>query len=48
MFPTALDASDWYSKYGFVLAAILATIVTYALRIALGGRPLFAPSRLDD
>lgn len=47
-FPTTLDASAWYSKYGFVSVAMIAVIVLYAFRISLGGHPLLAPSRLDD
>ena len=47
-FPTTLDASAWYSGYGFATLAIFAAIVLYAFRFSLGGRPLLAPSHLDD
>jgi hypothetical protein len=40
--------SAWYSSYGFAALAIFAAIVLYAFRTSLGGRPLLAPSRLDD
>jgi serine/threonine-protein kinase len=46
--PTTLDASAWYSGYGYAALAIFAAIVLYAFRASLGGRPLLAPSRLDD
>jgi serine/threonine protein kinase len=47
-FPITLDASAWYSGYGFAALAIFAAIVLYAFRYSLGGRPLIAPSHLDD
>jgi predicted Ser/Thr protein kinase len=47
-FPITLDASAWYSRSGFAALAIFAAIVLYAFRFSLGGRPLLAPSRLDD
>ena len=43
-----LDTSAWYFGYGFAALAIFAAIVLYAFRTSLAGRPLFAPSRLDD
>jgi hypothetical protein len=46
--PLTLDASAWYSGYGFATLAVFAVIVLYAFRTSLGGRPLLAPSRLDD
>jgi hypothetical protein len=46
--PTTLDASAWYSPYGFAALAIFAAIVIYAFRFSLGGRPLLASSHLDD
>ncbi len=46
--PTTLDASAWYSGYGFAALAILAVIVLYAFRTSLGGRPLLASSHFDD
>jgi predicted Ser/Thr protein kinase len=48
MVPTTLDASAWYSRSGYLALAIFAAIVLYAFRTSLGGRPLLAPSRLDD
>jgi hypothetical protein len=47
-FPITLQASAWYAGYGFATLAILATIVLYAFRYSLSGRPLLAASRLDD
>jgi hypothetical protein len=38
----------WCASYGYFMLAIFAAIVLYAFRYSLGGRPLFAPSRLDD
>jgi serine/threonine-protein kinase len=46
--PTTLESSAWYAGYGYLALAILAAIVLYAFRTSLGGRPLLAPSRLDD
>jgi hypothetical protein len=43
-----LNTSAWYSHASFAALAIFAAIVLYAFRYSLGGRPLFAPSRLDD
>jgi predicted Ser/Thr protein kinase len=47
-FPATLDTSAWYFGYGFAAVAIFAVIVLYAFRFSLGGRPLLAPSHLDD
>ncbi|MBN1566873.1 MAG: protein kinase [Acidobacteria bacterium] len=47
-FPLTLDASAWYSGYGYAILAMLAAIIFFAFRKSLGGRPLFASSRLDD
>jgi serine/threonine-protein kinase len=38
----------WYAPYGYLVLAIFAVIVLYAFRYSLGGRPLLAPSRLDE
>ena len=38
----------WCASYGYFILAIFAAIVLYAFRYSLGGRQLFAPSRLDD
>jgi hypothetical protein len=46
--PTTLDASAWYSPYGFAALAIFAALVLYAFRFSFGSRPILAPSRLDD
>ena len=46
--PTILDSSAWYFGYGFTAFAVFAAIVLYAFRTSLGGRPVLAPSRLDD
>jgi len=48
IFPVTLDASAWYSSAGFAALAIFAVIVLYAFRTSLGGRPILAPSHLDD
>jgi hypothetical protein len=48
MFPITLDASAWYSGYGYLALSIWAAIVLYAFRTSLGGRPLLASSHLDD
>jgi hypothetical protein len=48
VFPATLDVSAWYSGYGFAALAVFMAIVLYAFRTSLGGRPLLAPSRLDD
>jgi hypothetical protein len=45
---STLDASAWYAGYGYAVLAVFAAIVLYAFRTSLGGRPLLAPSRLDD
>jgi hypothetical protein len=47
-FLATLDFSAWYAGTGFAALAALAVIVLYAFRYSLGGRPLLAPSRLDD
>ncbi len=47
-FPTTLNASAWYSGYGYAALAIFAAIVLYAFRYSLGSRPLLSASRLDD
>ena len=46
--PMFWNPSAWYSDYGYAAVAILAAIVLYAFRTSLGGRPLLAPSHLDD
>jgi hypothetical protein len=46
--PMTLQASAWYSGYGFLGFAILAAIVLYAFYTSLGGRPLIAAPQLDD
>jgi serine/threonine protein kinase len=46
-FPITLS-SAWYSGYGYAALGILAAIVLFAFRTSLGGRPLLAPSHLDD
>jgi hypothetical protein len=46
--PITLDASAWYAPYGYAALAIIAAIVLYAFRTSLGGRPLLAPSPIDD
>ena len=43
-----LDASAWYSGYGFAMLAIFIAVVLYAFRTSLGGRQFLAPSHLDD
>ena len=47
-FPTTLEVSAWYSRFGFAALAILAAIVLYAFYYSLGGRPIFGTPRLDD
>ena len=47
-FPMTFDTSAWYSGYGYAALAIFAVFVLYAFRFSLGGRPLLAPSHLDD
>jgi predicted Ser/Thr protein kinase len=47
-YPVTLDASAWYASAGFAALGIFAAIVLYAFRTSLGGRPLLAPSHLDD
>ncbi len=47
-YPITFDTSAWYAGYGFAALAILAVVVLYAFRFSLGGRPLLAPSHLDD
>ena len=46
-FPIILSKA-WCAPYGYFMLAIFAAIVLYAFRYSLGGRPLLAPSRLDD
>jgi uncharacterized membrane protein YciS (DUF1049 family) len=46
--PITLQASAWYSGYGYLVLAIFAALVFYAFRFSLGSRPILAPSRLDD
>jgi hypothetical protein len=46
--PATLDTSAWYFGTGLGALAVLAVIVLYAFRTSLGGRPLLAPSHLDD
>ena len=38
----------WCASYGYLILAIFAAIVLYAFHYSLAGRPLLAPSRLDD
>jgi hypothetical protein len=45
--PIALR-SAWYAPYGYLVLAIYAVIALYAFRYSIGGRPLLAPSRLED
>ena len=47
-FPLTLDASAWYSGYGYAMLAMFAAIVLYAFRKSLGRQSLLAPSHLDD
>jgi len=46
-FPIGLQ-SAWYSGYGYAALAIIAVIVLYAFRTAIGRQPLLAASRFDD
>jgi len=46
-FPLTLDASAWYSGYGFAALLIFAAVVLYAFRNSLGGRPLLGAPPLD-
>jgi predicted Ser/Thr protein kinase len=46
--PMTLQASAWYSGYGFFALAILAAVVFYAFYTSLGGRPLISTPQLDD
>ncbi len=46
--PMTLQASAWYSGYGYLALAIFAAIVLYAFRYSLGGRSMLAASRLDE
>jgi hypothetical protein len=48
VYPVTLNASAWYSGYGYAAIAIFAVIVLYSFRFSLSGRPLLAPSRLDE
>jgi len=47
-FPLTLDASSWYSGYGYAILAVFAAIIFYAFRKSLGRQSLLAPSHLDD
>ncbi len=47
-FPLTLDASAWYSGYGYAVLFVFAAIVFYAFRKSLGRQSLLAPSHLDD
>jgi hypothetical protein len=47
-FPITLEASAWYSGYGYAVLAILAVFVLYSFRTSLGGRSLLAVSPIDD
>jgi len=47
-FPVTLDASAWYAGTAYAALAILAVVILYAFCTSLGGRPLLAPSHLDD
>jgi hypothetical protein len=47
-YPITLNSSVWYSGYSYLVLAILALLIFYAFRYSLGGRPLLAPSRLDE
>ena len=47
-FPLTLDASAWYSGYGYAILAVFAAIIFYAFRKSLGRQSLLAPSHLDD
>jgi hypothetical protein len=47
-FPLTLDASAYYSGYGYAILAVLAAIVFVAFRKSLGGRPMLAATHLDD
>jgi serine/threonine protein kinase len=48
VFPLTLDVSAWYIEHSCAVLAVFAAVVLYAFRKSLGGRPLIAPSRLDD
>jgi serine/threonine protein kinase len=47
-FPLTLDASAWYSGYGYAILALLAAIIFFAFRRSLGSRPLLTASHIDD
>jgi len=46
--PITLQASAWYSGYGYFVIAIFMAIVLYAFCYSLGGRPLISAPHLDD
>ena len=46
--PMTLQASPWYSGYGYLALAIFAMIVLYAFRYSLGGRALLGTPQLDE
>jgi serine/threonine protein kinase len=46
--PATLETSAWYAPYGYAALVFLAAIVLLAFRYSLGGRPLLAPSHLDE
>jgi len=47
-FPLTLDASAYFSGYGYAILAVLAAIVFVAFRKSLGGRSMIAATHLDD
>jgi serine/threonine-protein kinase len=46
-FPIILSKT-WCAHFSYFILVLFAAIVLYAFRYSLGGRPLLAPSRLDD
>ncbi len=47
-FPVILESPKWYSGYSYATLLILATVILYAFRTSLGGRPILGTPRLDE
>jgi hypothetical protein len=46
--PITLDLGAWYASRAVPLVAVLAALAFYGFRTALGGKPIFGSSLIDD
>jgi serine/threonine-protein kinase len=46
--PLTLDFSRWHAGRGLFLAGVVVALAVWAFRVSLGGKPVFAGTRLDE